>query len=90
MAEYRNTSQGARTLKLVGGGYILVEAGATVSIASHKVARIGPDIVEAAPDKKLPKPPAAAVKAVAGTPKAKRKAPASAPRARKAPAKRKA
>jgi hypothetical protein len=79
MATYKNTSKGARTIKLVGGGYKLVEAGASVTVRDDQVARVGPDLVV---DKsaRLPRPSAAAVKAVT----------ASKPRTRKAPARRKA
>jgi hypothetical protein len=82
MAEYRNDSKGARAVHLNTGNHVLVEPGATVTVESHRVKRLAPGLVQAAPDKKLPKPSAAAVKAVAGS-KAK-------PRTRRAPAKRKA
>jgi hypothetical protein len=78
MATYKNTSKGARTIKLAGGGYKLVEAGASITVRDDQVVRVGPDLVL---DKsaRLPKPPAAAVKAVTAK-----------PRTRKAPARRKA
>jgi hypothetical protein len=82
MATYKNTSKGARTIKLVGGGYKLVEAGASITVRSDLIARVGPDLVL---DKStLAKPSAAAVKAVTAKPAA------SKPRTRKAPARRKA
>lgn len=79
MAEYRNDAQGARAIHFHTGNHVLVEAGASVTIDSHRVKRLAPGLVLAAPNKKLPKPPAAAVKAVTAK-----------PRTRKAPARRKA
>lgn len=69
MATYKNESKGARTIHLITGGYVLVEAGAEYQIGEHKVKRLAPDIVVTETDR-LPKVPAKAVKAVAGAKKA--------------------
>lgn len=88
MADYRNDAKGARTISLIGGGHVLVDAGATVQIDSFRVKRIAPGLVVAKSDK-LPKAPAKAVKAVAGKAKkpAARKPRAKAAAKPKAPAK---
>jgi hypothetical protein len=78
MAEYRNDAKGARTIKLTGGGYVLVEAGATVEVPDSRIARVGPGLV--AVPSQVTKASAKAVAAVTG----------AKPNARRAPAKRKA
>jgi len=83
MAEYRNEAKGARYVHLNGGGYKLVEAGATVEVDEGMVTRLGPGIVL---DKRslVSKAPAKVVAAVTGSkPKT---APSKAPARRKAPA----
>lgn len=50
----RNETQGARTVRLRDGSYVLVEAGGEVSIAEGKIARLAPGLVR----ESVPPPPA--------------------------------
>lgn len=90
MATYKNETKGARPLHLTGGGYKLIEAGATFEIEEARVAKraMAPGIRKVKGDAKLPKPSASAVAAVTG--KAAPKKASKAPAKRKAPAKPKA
>lgn len=47
MASFKNSAKGARYIHLVGGGRVLVEAGATATVDEGKIVRLGPDIAKA-------------------------------------------
>lgn len=63
---YVNTTQGARAIHLIAGGYVLVEPGATVDIGESRIKRLGPGLVKARNE--LPKVPADLAAAVTKAP----------------------
>lgn len=68
MPSYRNDAKGARTIRLHGGGYILVDPGQTVFVERHRVDRLTPGLAETDDPEGVGDPPADLVAKFDGKP----------------------